>query len=285
MPVQLLNLISTPIPVLNSLGLDLSVGLSSDDPVVGRHPSEVYRAYLTIYSPEGRRLDRVVLGDIPPRRRRLFDISGLTRRVVSGCDHLVVVHRVPARLADQTVSLDDPVEMEEPDYSLFRSLIQYAYPGRGNGSVIYETPPRLNMQRPGGSPSTTLTFTSKIVLSSSVRTYVVPIHYSMNPAYAAEGHYRYVLLDAAGRQVLDQTVAMPAFTVRALDLAAALPSDRLQPEACTNDELACFSFVAWCADAALAPLVLNVASDLGGVSVEHTHPAQAFLMPGDDKEK
>src|SRR5437870_4221965 len=105
MPVHLLNLISTPVPVLNTLGLDLTVGLSSDDPVVGRHPSEPYLAYLTIYSPEGKRLDRITLGEIAPHRRRFFYISELTRRVVPSGDHLVIVHRVPLRLATQAKSL------------------------------------------------------------------------------------------------------------------------------------------------------------------------------------
>lgn len=98
MQVHLLNLISTPVPVLNSLGLELSVGLSSEDPVVGRRLSEPYRAYLSVYSPEGKWLNRCDLGEIPPNRRRLFPLSALTRELVPAGDHLVVVHRVPARL-------------------------------------------------------------------------------------------------------------------------------------------------------------------------------------------
>ena len=80
MQVKLLNLISTPIPVLNSLGLELSVGLSSDDPVVGRHPAEAYLAYLSIYSPEGKWQERRNLGEIPPHRRRLIPLSPRDQR-------------------------------------------------------------------------------------------------------------------------------------------------------------------------------------------------------------
>ena len=58
MHISPLNLISTPLALLNSLGLDLRVGLSSEDPMVGRHPTEAYEAYLTTYSPEGLLMDR-----------------------------------------------------------------------------------------------------------------------------------------------------------------------------------------------------------------------------------
>ena len=75
MQVNLLNLISTPIPVLNSLGLELSVGLSSEDPVVGRSPNETFLAYLTVYSPEGKRLDLVSLRDNSARAKS----DGLSR--------------------------------------------------------------------------------------------------------------------------------------------------------------------------------------------------------------
>lgn len=280
MQVQLLNLISTPVPVLNSLGLDLSVGLSSDDPTVRRRPSESYLAYVTIYSPDGRWMDRVTLGEIPPRRRRMFELSSLTRRFVPSSDHLVVVHRVPASLAAQVRSVDDPLEMDTvPEFAMWRALIQYSYPGKGNGSVIYETPPRLNVRKAGAPPSTTLTFTSKIVLSPRVNTYVVPIHYSMDPGYSATCNYHYVVLNGAGAQVVKQSLNMSPFSVATIDIGSELTSPVIREQADPEDGIANFSFVAYSDDAALAPLILNLAPGLGGVSVEHTHPAQSFLLP------
>ena len=286
MQVQLLNLISTPVPVLNSLGLELSVGLSSEDPAIGQSPAETYLAYLTVYSPEGEILERSLLGEVPPRRRRQFALSAITRKLVPSRDHLVVVHRVPARLAAQVQSIENPLEMDsQPSYPMWRSLIQYAYPGKGNGSVIYETPPRLNVRRPGAPPSTTLTFTSKIVFSSQVNTVVVPIHYSMDPGYSATSRYHYLLFDQEGHEVLSRTVTLPAFSVRVLDILRELPEALIQKVTDSTDEFAVFTFVAYSEDAALAPLILNLAPALGGVSVEHTHPAQSFLLPYDDKDK
>ena len=56
MKIRLLDLVSTPIPVLNRYGLDVSVGLSSEDPIGGRRASEAFEAFLTTYAPDGRKL-------------------------------------------------------------------------------------------------------------------------------------------------------------------------------------------------------------------------------------
>jgi hypothetical protein len=58
MRIPVLNPIQTILPVLNSVGLNLRVGLSSEDPAVIYHPSEPYEAYLSIYSPERVLVDR-----------------------------------------------------------------------------------------------------------------------------------------------------------------------------------------------------------------------------------
>ena len=150
MKTALLNLISTPIPVVNSLGLDVAVGLSSDDPIGNRRASEAFEAYLTVYRPDGTLAERVHLGEIPPARRQLFDVTAITRRSCPGDDHLVVAHRIPRRLLGGHAP-EDVVEVtpEDGDFAMYRSLVQYSYPGRANGSVIYETPPNVATQ--GGS--------------------------------------------------------------------------------------------------------------------------------------
>ncbi|MDP6495850.1 MAG: hypothetical protein QGI09_10635, partial [Dehalococcoidia bacterium] len=181
---SLLNLISAPIPVLNSLGLNLKVGLSSEDPTALNHGTEAYDAFLSIYSPEGLLQERTHLGEIPPSRRRLFDLSSITRRVVPSQDHLVVAHRVPHRLLTQVENVESPIDLpKDLHYPLFRSMVEYSYPGGGNGSVIYETPPGLNSARREEKSSNTLIFTCQIVLSQVVNTYMVLMHYSVNPNY------------------------------------------------------------------------------------------------------
>ena len=113
-----------------------------------------------------------------------------------------MVHRVPSHLLAQVTDVEEPLELEHlPDYYMYRSLIEYSYPQGGNGSVIYETPPGLNLSRPGKPTSETLTFTSKIVLSELVNTYVVLIHYSQDPSYSAICEYNFSVLDMSGSTV------------------------------------------------------------------------------------
>ena len=282
MRISPLHLISTPVPVLNSLGLNLRVGLSSEDPMVGRHESEPYEAYLSVYSPEGLMLTRERLGQIPPNRRRFFDISQATRKLVPELDHLTVVHRIPSRLMSQVSNLEDEIEMPTmPDYSLFRSLIEYSYPQGGNGSVIYETPPRLNAGGSGHKSSNTLTFNCQTVLSETLDTYVVLIHYSVNPQYATIANYSFGVYSLSGELVTSETVAIGPFAVRVLDMARMVPADQIAVARDSDDGLSTFTFVGTCQDASILVFTINAAPAHRAIALEHTHPPQAYLFPFD----
>ena len=146
MNISLLNLISTPVAVLNSLEVGTRVGLSSEDPKLQRLPSEEYQVYASVYSAEGVFIGREHVGAIPPHRRKFFNISEISKKYVMGSDHLCVVHRVPNSLLSEVDNVEELVEADSmPDYSLFRSLVEYSYPGGGNASIIYETPPGMNV--------------------------------------------------------------------------------------------------------------------------------------------
>ena len=275
-----LNLISTPLPVLNSLGLRLRVGLSSEDPMVGRHPTEAYEAYLSVYSPEGLMMERVHLGQIPPSRRRFFDVSSIAGRLVSNADHLAVVHRIPSRLLGQVSSVEEEIELEkEPDYSFFRSVVEYSFPEGGNGSVIYETTPRLNVPLPEGRSSNTLTFTCQTVLSDILNTYVILIHYSMNPAYSQIASYRLAVHSPSGEIVATDQVEIAPFSIKVLDIARIIPKGAVAEQRDARDGASSFTFLGYSDNAVLQVIVVNSAPSLGAVAVEHTHPPQTYLLP------
>ena len=282
MLVSPLNLISTPVSVLNSLGLNLRVGLSSEDPMVVRHPSEEYEVYLSTYSPEGLLMERGHMGQIPQNRRKFLDVSAYTKRLVPELDHLCVVHRIPSRLISSATSLDDEIEMEaEPDYSMFRSLIEYSYPKGGNGSVIYETPPRLNQGTSGHRSSNTLTFTCQTVLSETVNTYVILIHYSVNPSYSHIANYEFALHSLTGERVFSDHVTVGPFSVKVLDMASLVPQEIISSEMDPGDGMSAFTFVGFSMDAAIQVVIVNACPSLGAVAVEHTHPPQTYLFPAD----
>jgi hypothetical protein len=284
----LLNLISTPIPVVNGLGLDVAVGLSSEDPIGNRRASETFAAYLSIYGPDGRFAERVHLGEIPPARRQLFDVTAITRSRFPGADHLVVAHRIPRRLLAGHRP-EDVVELaaEDGDFAMYRSLVQFSYPGRANGSVIYETPPNFNAPRPGRAPASTLTFTSKVVVGAGVTTAIVLMNYSVDPAYATTADYSFAFLGPDGSRVVTGTVAVPPFTARILDASATIPAAAAAAWCDARDGLGWFTYVGLCRNTAVIPLILTLSPDRGAVAVEHTHPAQAYTLPAraEDKHK
>lgn len=277
-----LNLISTPVALLNSLGLNLRVGLSSEDPMVYRHPSETYHVYLSIYSPEGVLLDRKNLGEIPPRRRKFFDVSSITRELVASQDHLAVVHRIPSSLMSKISDVAVEIELsDEPDYSMFRSLVEYSYPQGGNGSVIYETPPRLNTVTNESRSSNTLTFTCQVVLSEAVQSHVVLIHHSVSPSYSRIASYNFALYSLSGEFVAKQRVSVAPFSVKIIDLSEIIPNEIVGRERDPQDGQSAFTLVGYSEDAAFLFLVVNTAPSLKGVAVEHTHPSQSYLLPLD----
>jgi hypothetical protein len=282
MQISLLNLITTPLAVLNSLGLRTRVGLSSDDPMALRHRNEAYRAYLSVYSPEGMFMERVELGEIPANRRRLFDVTDIARQLVPGQDHLAVAHRVPVGLLSQVSGVEDAIELQEtPDYQLYRSMLEYSYPDGGNGSVIYETPPGLNSHRPGLRSSNTLTFTCQVVISETMQTHVVLVHHSVDPSYSNIANFSFGLFSTSGELVATENVALGPFSVKAVDIATIIPADVIKRDSDPQDGQSIYTFVGSCEDAVVMSLFVNPAPDIGAVAVEHTHPPQAYLLPSD----
>lgn len=282
MRVSPLNLMSTPIPVLNSLGLRLRVGLSSEDPMVGRNASEPYEAFLSAYSPEGLLIGRVHIGNIPPNRRKFFDVSATVDQLVPNVDHLAVVHRIPSRLVTAGRSVEDEIEIQsQPDYSLFRSLVEYSFPKGGNGSVIYETPFGLNSTSDTGKSSNTLTFTCQTVLSDVLKTYVVLIHYSMNTGYSKIANYQFAVHSQSGDIVATGQMDVTPFSIKILDMSQIIPKDVIFDHRDPQDGRSSFTFIGNSGDAAFPVIVINSAPSLGAVSVEHTHPPQTYLFPWD----
>ena len=278
MRLSLLNLISTPLPVLNSLGLNPRVGLSSEDPMVTRHPSEPYDAYLSIYSPEGVFLERTHLGVIPPHRRRFFDITGITRRLVPHENHLSVVHRVPSRLLAQVSDVAEEIDLPtEPDYSFFRSLVEFSFPQGGNGSIIYETTPRMN----AAPSSNTLTFTNQIVVSPDMNSYLVLINYSVDPSYSRIGEFFFGVHCISGQLAVADTVRVGPFGIGVLDMKQVIPEAVIEREMDPQDGLSSFTIAGGSDGAALMNMVVNAAADQSAVAIEHTHPPQTYLLPRD----
>jgi len=280
MAISPLNLISTPLAVLNSVGLKLRVGLSSEDPMVTRHASESYEVFLTTYSPEGVKIERTWLDTISPERRRFFNVSEITNELVRDQDHLAVVHRVPSRLVVSGSDIEDEIELPaKRDYSLFRSLVEYSYPGGGNGSVIYETPPGFNMDLSSHKSSNSLTFTCQTILSDTIDSYIVIINHSVNPSYSRIAEYNFAFHALSGERVFVDNTTIGPFGIRVMNVRDLLPAKLVEQERDAKDGLSSFTFMGYSENAALLFMVVNSSPVLKSVAVEHTHPPQAYLLP------
>lgn len=270
-PRTALDLISTPVPVLNRTGLVTSVGLSGDDPLAERHHSETFRVIISIHGTDGSLTARRELDPIGVHERQRIDLSAIAHEVVGDEDVLAFVHRVPISVCPIGSDPSAPLggDASPDDYEMYRTMVQFAR-GGAHGGVIYETPPGLNDRRGRPGRGTALMFTSKILHGPSDRTLVCAINGSIDPAYTASVPLRMVVFDANGDAIATDEREIAAFTVSVLDMHEVV-GDR---SAGRN-----LSAVAWSSAGALIFLVIEDAEN--HVAVEHTHPPQAYLLADD----
>lgn len=260
MPADPFHLISTPVPLLPSLGLRVKVGLSGEDPGGLRHAGLDFAVWLTLYSPQGALIKRWKAAELSAGERLLLDLSAATAEYSFNEPHLAVVHRVPEGLADNI----------EPDFDMFRTMVQLERPGRGSGSVIYETPPHFNAKSGKGS---FFSFTNQVVTGPKAATYLALLHYSVNPAYAETAKSRVILYEPGGAKAAVHDGTVPPFSVGLTNLSAL---------GAGGEGLRQRSLVVCSPNASLIPLFINLDDNLGGVSVEHTHPPFTYLgMPAE----
>ena len=280
--IRPIDLITTPVAVLGDLGVTTKLGLSADDPLGMRNRDEHYRVLVTLYDPGGRFAERVELDPLHPGERRLVDLGEIAGNRFGGEKHLAVVHRVPVSLCPVG---EDPTEMapaRHGDFAMYRSMIQYGYPGGGHGGVIYETPPALNASAGGGKTSGTLTFTSKIATAPAVDTTLILVHYSVDPDYARDAGYRFRIHDGGGRLCAEREIRVAPFTVAAVSIGEALAAEATGAEDGGNGARlrpALHSLVGWSKEASFLVLFLQTRRDSGFVAVEHAHPPQTYLLP------
>lgn len=276
MTVNILNLISTPVAVLNGTPLTTTIGLSGDDPLSTRHTSEVFRVLVSIYEPGGKFLTRREFDAVGPGERQLLDLSAIVRPEVGDRNTLVVVHRVPESLCSQGEDADRPLPAgaNARAFHMYRGMVQYGLPGGGHGSVIYESPLRINDMRGSAVRSRSLMFSSKVLLSGQTETYVCLINYSTDPAFMTAARMTGHLLDAAGVEVCPLATTVGAFQVELVNVRETLARAAGIPAKLTN-----YSVVMHSPDAATIPLLLQVSMQSRSVSVEHTHAPQAYIQP------
>jgi hypothetical protein len=277
--IALLDLLSTPVPILDGEGLVTRVGLSAADPLGERHAGEAFRVFLTQYSADGMHISRREIGTLAAGERRIFDVAALLRGEKGEGNRLAVIHRVPESLcpSGEEPATAAPFLGQHAEYELYRAVVEYADPRGGNGSVVYETPPRFNDLRDRPRPQETLSFTSKILISEQYDTLLCLIHYSVDPSYRRTATYRMRVFTDAGEVAATRELILEPFTATVVSMRELLVLSSTRG----SGEFRNYSMIAWCRDAAVIPLMIQRAPNCGSVAVEHIHPAQAFLLPNE----
>jgi hypothetical protein len=75
------------------------------------------------------------------------------------------------------------------------------------------------------------------------------------------------------------------FTPGVIDVRASLPAGTVERWCDPTDGLAGFGYVGCSVTGSLIPLILTVTPSRKAVAVEHTHPAQAYTIPGRPEDK
>jgi hypothetical protein len=260
-----LHLASTPIAVMAKFGLATYAGLSGDDPGRTRHRDVSYSVVLSAFA-RSRLLGRRELQTIGPHEHVFLSVDQRLEEFGWRDASLCILHRVPSQyMADGIIrSSGDPAR--RPDYSMYRTVVQYGVPNGGMGGLVYETPPNLNVT---GRKPHFLSFTNKVYLSEGVDSYLVFLNYSVSADYSHETEARLAFHDTDGRKVAAASVQVPAYDFACLRVNDVLMSAR---------DPGFFSVSASSVTSSLIPLSILVSRRNGGVSVEHSHPPQEYWM-------
>lgn len=260
-----LHLASTPIAVMANYGLSTYVGLSSDDPTNIRNKGTQFSIIISAYG-NSKLIGRAKMAELKPNEHRFFCLDKELEKL--GWQHdtrLCVIHRVPSNLIDKDKIKQKEVSAKH-DYSMYRTVVQYRYSDKGMGGLIYETPPNFN--KAGRKPHF-LSFSNKLYLDNRVENYLIFINYSISPEYSQAANVKLHFNRPDGKQLVEQVINVKPFDYYCLHVNNLVE---------VSDGSKFLSYNAASTSSALIPLSILVNSDNGGVSVEHSHPPQEYLM-------
>lgn len=262
---RLLHLVSTPIAIMARQGLKTFAGVTGDDPSNARNAGISFLVLLSVFG-QGRLLGRIMVGTVSTHEHYFIDVDAeVAKHGWTDIASLCAVHRIPSQYISGDSLIDDIVMETHGDFTMYRTVVQYAIEDKGMGSVIYETPPNLNVT---GRKPHFLSFSNKIYLHPDTENHICLLNYSVSPDYSQSADVKIVFRDASGACIGRESITVSAFDfgcVQVDKFVRAGPSTFV-------------SFTAASVSSALIPLSVVVNRASGGVSVEHSHPPQEYMM-------
>ena len=260
-----LHLASTPIAMMANYGLSTYVGLSSDDPTNMRNKGEKFSVIISAYG-HTKLIGRAKIYELNPNEHRFFCLDEELKKLGWQLDtSLCVVHRVPSTLLEGA-KIKQKEANTKLDYSMYRTVVQYRYAEKGMGGVIYETPPNFNI---AGRKPHFLSFSNMLYLNGQVENYLVFINYSVSPEYSQTANVKLSFNNTEGKKIVNKEVFVPPFDCYCMNIN--------QIGELANEKIF-VSYTAATTTSALIPLSILVNVNNGGISVEHSHPPQEYLM-------
>lgn len=260
-----LHLASTPVAIMARYGLTTYVGVSSDDPTNIRNKGEKLTVILSAYA-QSKLIGRVKIFELNVNEHRFVCLDDELRKLDWDSDTtLCVIHRVPTVLLE-TTAINQNEANTNFDYSMYRTVVQYTYKEKGKAGVIYETPPNFNMV---GRKPHFLAFSNMLYLHHQVENYLVFINYSVSQEYSQVANVKIKFNNIKGEKIVNKEIAVNPFDCSCLNIN--------QISELSNESLFA-SYTAATTSSALIPLSILVNANNGGISVEHSHPPQEYLM-------
>lgn len=258
-----LHLASTPVALMAQYGLKTTIGLSGDDPGATRNKTVRFSVIISAYG-HSKLIGRVKIAEIGPKEHRFFSLDDeLEKLDWLAKTTLCIVHRVPVDLLGNSLDANES-KVSHAAYTMYRTVVQYESALGGKGSVIYETPPNFNMRK---TPHF-LTFSNKIYLNDDTKCRLIFLNYSVRPDYDQEAEVQIEFCNAAGENIARKKVIANPLDFHCVDIDDVLAD--------CNETFVSFS--ASSVTSALIPISVIVSKNNGGVSVEHSHPPQEYLM-------
>ena len=209
---------------------------------------------------------RKVIDTLKPNSHKFYSIDEeLEKLNISDLADFCVLHRVPVNLMLSN-EIPELVEVEEsPDFDMYRMVVQYTSAELNKGSVIYETPPNLNQNKNRGN---FLSFSNKICLTDNVKNNLVFINHSTNRDFDSTANVKLSIYNSHGLTLTTESFEVKPFSFTAFNVNAL----KLK----TKEQF--LTFTAAADGLSLIPLSVSLCNSNGGVSIEHSHPPQAYIM-------
>ncbi len=258
---------------LQSLGFGTRVTLSNKSHNKGALATD-YRVDLTVYSPDGASSTFWEgVAQLPTDAAVRLDCTQWQTHL--GEDQVMIFHLMPLRLLPVATAAGE-VDLDRSEiWSLFTAQDHYVEYYRADGfssGVLYQS--GAFNYRKFSREETTVIQAPKVFLSSTLDTVLSILHTSFEPGYERDAVLRCALLDEQANAVAQWTSRIKPFTEQTISMKEKLLA--CGGAAFAHGAPRAYTLLAFCDNAALLPLILNVDTNKGTLAVEHSLPPMYY---------